>query len=284
MFFLNLIQVHQFTCNPPRWSPLINRKGYSHHFFWANQRKADIKIFPWIQCKINKNGREWHIFRGQLKHISWIDDNIYYVWQHSSDFLIIWDTLTLNIPDTVPVRRVWKWKVWTCKTSCEIIKSFEASLGFCGAQNSDVNWDVSSSMRVLFSSDNETDLIHFDITQRCSNILIVFFSTRQSTYLVLESLQLVLKSNELHILLLQNRNIISISHLYGDKSPLWKDEGRIDLGFESYQCLSYIYRYVDWKALAAILVTKRSAGVVPGLNQRNPLHTSNKAHKQNSWL
>ena len=38
-----------------------------------------------------------------------------------------------------------------------------------------------------------------------------------------------------------------------------------------------MYKYVDQKSSAAILAIKRSAGVTPEVNLRNPLHTNEKA-------
>ena len=39
-------------------------------------------------------------------------------------------------------------------------------------------------------------------------------------------------------------------------------------------------KYVDQKVFAAVLAAKRSAGVAPEVNLRNPFHTSGKAPKQ----
>ena len=39
-------------------------------------------------------------------------------------------------------------------------------------------------------------------------------------------------------------------------------------------------KYVDRKGLAAMLGAKRSAGVAPEVNLRNPLHRGNEAHKR----
>ena len=47
-------------------------------------------------------------------------------------------------------------------------------------------------------------------------------------------------------------------------------------GFECHQCLK---KYVDQKGPAAMLVIKKSAGVAPEVNLRNPLPTGNEAHK-----
>ena len=44
-------------------------------------------------------------------------------------------------------------------------------------------------------------------------------------------------------------------------------------------CAHVICKYVDQKGLAAMLITKRSAGVAPEVNLRNPLHTGDQAHK-----
>ena len=41
----------------------------------------------------------------------------------------------------------------------------------------------------------------------------------------------------------------------------------------------HVCRYVDRKDSTAMLATKRSAGVTPEVNLRNPLHTGKKAHK-----
>ena len=40
-----------------------------------------------------------------------------------------------------------------------------------------------------------------------------------------------------------------------------------------------ICKYVDQNGLAAMLATKRSAGVTPEINLKNPLHTGNETHK-----
>ena len=40
-----------------------------------------------------------------------------------------------------------------------------------------------------------------------------------------------------------------------------------------------MYKYVNQKGLAAMLTIKKSAGVVPQANLRNPLHVGDEAHK-----
>ena len=45
----------------------------------------------------------------------------------------------------------------------------------------------------------------------------------------------------------------------------------------AWKCL---YKYVDQKGLAAILVVKRSVGVIPVVNLMNPLHAGDEAHKR----
>ena len=42
----------------------------------------------------------------------------------------------------------------------------------------------------------------------------------------------------------------------------------------------YIYKYIDQKGSVAMLAVKRSVGVAPEMNLRNPLHMGDKAHKQ----
>ena len=49
----------------PKW------KRFPYHFFWANQRKADIKIFPWIQCEINKDRQILWATTRELHLITW---------------------------------------------------------------------------------------------------------------------------------------------------------------------------------------------------------------------
>ena len=44
------------------------QKWLSIHFFWANQRKANIKIFSRAPYKICKDGRDWRILAGRLSH------------------------------------------------------------------------------------------------------------------------------------------------------------------------------------------------------------------------
>ena len=43
--------------------------GCPCHFSWANQRKADIKIFSRTQCKISKDRCNWHILAGNEERI-----------------------------------------------------------------------------------------------------------------------------------------------------------------------------------------------------------------------
>ena len=40
-----------------------------------------------------------------------------------------------------------------------------------------------------------------------------------------------------------------------------------------------VCKYVDCNGLAAMLATKRSVGVTPEVNLRNPLHAGDEAHK-----
>ena len=42
----------------------------------------------------------------------------------------------------------------------------------------------------------------------------------------------------------------------------------------------YVYKYVNQKGSAAILAIKRSAGIAPEVNLRNPLHTGDEAYKR----
>ena len=44
--------------------------------------------------------------------------------------------------------------------------------------------------------------------------------------------------------------------------------------------LVHIYKYVNQKSSAAMLVIKRSVGVTPGVNLRNPLHGGQNTCKQ----
>ena len=49
------------SCN---WTFLLGhlfKRGFLYHFFWANHRKNDIKIFSWTQC----DRRDRHVFGGQ---------------------------------------------------------------------------------------------------------------------------------------------------------------------------------------------------------------------------
>ena len=43
---------------------------------------------------------------------------------------------------------------------------------------------------------------------------------------------------------------------------------------------SYVYKYVDQKGPAAVLFAKRSAGVTPEVNLKNPLHPGKEACEQ----
>ena len=74
--------------------------------------------------------------------------------------------------------------------------------------------------------------------------------------------------------------IISLSLERMSCHMLWGN-GTLDPGLYSYKCLS-MCKYLDRKWLA----TKRSAGVTPRENLRNPLHAGGKACKQRdqSWL
>ena len=45
------------------------RKRFSYYYFWANQWKANIKIFSWTQYEINKDRRDWHILAGNDERI-----------------------------------------------------------------------------------------------------------------------------------------------------------------------------------------------------------------------
>ena len=60
----------------------------------------------------------------------------------------------------------------------------------------------------------------------------------------------------------------------------------VHVGFESHQCL-LLQVQVRWSkkpGSVTILATKRSAGVTPEVNLRNPLHMGNEAHKQGFHL
>ena len=59
----------------------------------------------------------------------------------------------------------------------------------------------------------------------------------------------------------------------------------LDPGLKSHQYL-YVCKYVDWNGFGAMLATKRSAGVTPEVNLRNPLHVGDEACKQvdRPWL
>ena len=48
----------------------------------------------------------------------------------------------------------------------------------------------------------------------------------------------------------------------------------------SFAMRVYVCKYLDQKGSAALLTTKRSAGVAPEVNLRNPLHEGKKQHKQ----
>ena len=54
--------------------------------------------------------------------------------------------------------------------------------------------------------------------------------------------------------------------------------GMLDPGLEPHQCL-YTSESMWMKQLGTILAAKRSAGVIPEVNLRNPLCVGNKAHK-----
>ena len=41
-----------------------------------------------------------------------------------------------------------------------------------------------------------------------------------------------------------------------------------------------MHKYVDQKGSTAMLAVKRSAGVVPKVNQKNPLYTGNETHSR----
>ena len=50
--------------------PVIGITLFPYHFFGANQRKVDVKIFSWTQCAINKDWRDWHILGGNDERIA----------------------------------------------------------------------------------------------------------------------------------------------------------------------------------------------------------------------
>ena len=50
--------------------------------------------------------------------------------------------------------------------------------------------------------------------------------------------------------------------------------------FKSHQFLYIVYKYVDSKDSTATLAIKRSAGVAPEVNLRNPFHVCEEEHKQ----
>ena len=45
-------------------------------------------------------------------------------------------------------------------------------------------------------------------------------------------------------------------------------------------CGCMISKYLDQKGWAVLLAAKKSVGITPEVNLRNPLHTGNKAHQQ----
>ena len=51
------------------------------------------------------------------------------------------------------------------------------------------------------------------------------------------------------------------------------------LGFKSQYCW-YMHKYLDQISSATMLVIKRSVGVTPGVNLRNPLHGGQNTCKQ----
>ena len=55
--------------------------------------------------------------------------------------------------------------------------------------------------------------------------------------------------------------------------------------FQSHQCL-YVHKYTDQKCLDVMFAIKKSAGVAPEVNLRNPLHASDEGCKQENspWV
>ena len=46
--------------------------GFPYHFLWANQQKADIKIFSWTQCEISKDKSVLHFDKDRMAWIDWV--------------------------------------------------------------------------------------------------------------------------------------------------------------------------------------------------------------------
>ena len=51
-------------------SPTDTKEVIHIYFFGANQGKADIKIFSWTQCEINKVRHDWHIWADNEERIA----------------------------------------------------------------------------------------------------------------------------------------------------------------------------------------------------------------------
>ena len=68
-----------------------------------------------------------------------------------------------------------------------------------------------------------------------------------------------------------------MAHLVPDLHTL---SHTLDPGFECHQCWNHMWKYMDQKGPTAMLGIKRSAGVTPEMNLRNPLHTGDAAHRQ----
>ena len=62
-------------------------------------------------------------------------------------------------------------------------------------------------------------------------------------------------------------------------NPLNNLKSRWILGSSPHNAYIYVYKYVDRKISFAMLAVKRSAGVAPEVNLRNPLSTCDEAWK-----
>ena len=90
------------------------KSGYPYHFFWANQWKADIKIFPWIQCEISNGRLDWHsLVRNNQRMISHSLNRRVSEWYSFVNFF--------------PIKISWNWRefflVWTvpCRDKRDIV-------------------------------------------------------------------------------------------------------------------------------------------------------------------
>ena len=85
VFVFIVLQINEKVNLEHYWCSKKLERGFTHYFFWANQRKADSKIFSWIQCEFSKDRRDWHTLAGNNERI--ISHNLNRWWTKNTTFV-----------------------------------------------------------------------------------------------------------------------------------------------------------------------------------------------------